>query len=353
MQLLANNLRGKGLRFSPSKPVSSDSKNVKKLISKCPMYAQTPLHECADLANLLGIGSLHIKDERPRMGLGSFKALGATYAIAKMAAKSPLINDEPEKTLRGKTFITASAGNHGMSVAAGARIFGANSVIYLSETVPKEFAGRLREKGAKVIFEGGDYEASMQAAADCAELEGWILLSDSTWEGYSTGYDVMEGYLMMPEEAFIQMPISPTHIFLQAGVGGLAAAVTASVRSNWGISPKIIVVEPSEAPAIMESIRVGKPVYAEGGVSIMGRLDCKEPSHLALYCLAKEADFFMTLTDSEVLESIEGLDKYGLLTSASGGAGYAGLVKALTTHNCDLDSDSHVLLFLSEGATDD
>lgn len=353
MQLLANNLRGKGLRLSPLKPVSSDSKNVKKLISKCPMYAQTPLHECTDLANSLGIGSLHIKDERPRMGLGSFKALGATYAIAKMAAKSPLINDKPEKTLKGETFITASAGNHGLSVAAGARIFGANSVIYLSKTVPKEFAGRLREKGAEVIIEGADYEASMQAAAARAELEGWILLSDSTWAGYSAGYDVMEGYLMMPEEVFTQMPISPTHIFLQAGVGGLAAAVTASVRSNWGTSSKIIVVEPSEAPAIMESIKVGKPVYAEGEASIMGRLDCKEPSHLALYCLAKEADFFMTLTDSEVLESIDELNKYGLSTSASGGAGYAGLVKALMNQSCNLDSNSHVLLFLSEGATDD
>ena len=192
-----------------------------------------------------------------------------------------------------------------------------------------------------------------KAAAARAELEGWILLSDSTWAGYSAGYDVMEGYLMMPEEVFSQMPISPTHIFLQAGVGGLAAAVTASVRSNWGTSSKIIVVEPSEAPAIMESIKVGKPVYAEGEASIMGRLDCKEPSHLALYCLAKEADFFMTLTDSEVLESIDGLNKYGLSTSASGGAGYAGLVKALMNQSCNLDSNSHVLLFLSEGATDD
>ena len=353
MQLMTNNLRGKGLNFSPSKPVSSNSKNVKKLISKCPIYAQTPLHECADLAKSLGIRSLHIKDERPRMGLGSFKALGATYAIAKQAAKSPLINDNPEKTLKGQTFITASAGNHGMSVAAGARVFGANSVVYLSETVPKAFAGKLREKGAKVIIEGKDYEASMQAAAARAKLEGWILLSDSTWEGYSAGYDVMEGYLMMPEEAFTQMPTSPTHVFLQAGVGGLAAAVTASVRSNWGMSPKIIIVEPSEAPAIMESIKAKKPVYAEGKVSIMGRLDCKEPSHLALYCLAKEADFFMTLTDTEVLESLDELNTYGLSTSASGGAGYAGLVKALMNQNCNLDLNSRVLLFLSEGAVDD
>ena len=193
----------------------SNSENVRKLISKCPVYAPTPLHNCAALAKSLGIKSLFIKDERPRMGLGSFKALGATYAIAKRAAKSAFIDNHPQKSLSNKTFITASAGNHGISVAAGAKVFGANSVVYLSETVPEDFAGKLRDKGAEVVIEGENYEASMQAAADRAKLEGWILLSDSTWEGYSAGYDVMEGYLMMPEEAFSQIDTVPSHIFLQ------------------------------------------------------------------------------------------------------------------------------------------
>ena len=103
----------------------------------------------------------------------------------------------------------------------------------------------------------------------------------------------------------------------------------------------------------MESVKAKKPIYADGDVSIMGRLDCKEPSHLALYCLAKEADFFITLTDSEVLESIQDLNNYDLSTSASGGAGYAGLVKSLHYKNCGIDSYSRVLLFLSEGTADD
>ena len=94
-------------------------------------------------------------------------------------------------------------------------------------------------------------------------------------------------------------------------------------------------------------------INRDGKVSIMGRLDCKEPSHLALYCLAKEADFFMTLTDREVLESIEVLENYGLSTSASGGAGFAGLHRALISSECELSSDSRVLLFLSEGKADD
>ncbi len=353
MQILLNKFRNEELILGQSNPVSDEVSNVRNLIEKCPVYVKTPLHDCKVLAKFLGIKSLHIKDERPRMGLGSFKALGATYAIAKEAAKSALINESPNKALKGKTFITASAGNHGLSLAAGARIFGASAVVYLSETVPKKFAEKLRAKGAKVVIEGADYEASMKAASKRATEESWSLLSDSTWEGYSAGYDVMEGYLMMPQEAVEEIPTSPTHIFLQAGVGGLAAAVTASARSNWGSDPRIVIVEPSEAPAIMESIKARKPVYADGKVSVMGRLDCKEPSHLALCCLAKEADFFMTLTDKEVLDSIEVLDDYGLSTSASGGAGFAGLHRALISSECELNSDSRVLLFLSEGKADD
>jgi len=353
MQILLNKFRNEELILGQSNPVSDEVSNVRNLIEKCPVYVKTPLHDCKVLAKFLGIKSLHIKDERPRMGLGSFKALGATYAIAKEAAKSALINESPNKALKGKTFITASAGNHGLSLAAGARIFGASAVVYLSETVPKKFAEKLRAKGAKVVIEGADYEASMKAASKRATQESWSLLSDSTWEGYSAGYDVMEGYLMMPQEAVEEIPTSPTHIFLQAGVGGLAAAVTASARSNWGSDPRIVIVEPSEAPAIMESIKARKPVYADGKVSVMGRLDCKEPSHLALSCLAKEADFFMTLTDKEVLDSIEVLDDYGLSTSASGGAGFAGLHRALISSECELNSDSRVLLFLSEGKADD
>ncbi len=353
MEILVNKIRNQGICSSQTAPVSNEVEKVRKLIQKCPVYSKTPLHNCKTLADQLGIKSLHIKDERPRMGLGSFKALGATYAIAKEAAKSSLISENPEKTLVGQTFITASAGNHGISLAAGARIFGANAVVYLSETVPKKFAKKLREKGAQVVIEGFDYEASMKAAAKRAKQEKWTLLSDSTWKDYDAGYDVMEGYLMMPQEAFEEIPKPPTHIFLQAGVGGLAAAVTASARSNYGSQPKIIIVEPSEAPAIMESIKAREPVYADGKVSIMGRLDCKEPSHLALYCLAKEADFFITLTDGEVLESIKILEKYELSTSASGGAGFAGLTCSLMSNEFGLNSDSRVLLFLSEGVADD
>lgn len=320
--------------------VSADPSQPLALLARCPVAAETPLREMTGLALAWGLGALHVKDESQRMGLGSFKALGAAYAIAKDAAG---------ESLTGATYVTASAGNHGMSVAAGAAAFGAGAVIYLSETVPEAFAERLRNHGARVVRAGAIYEDSMAAAMKAAEQNGWRLLSDSSWPGYTQpARSVMEGYLAMGVEAAKAIPEAPTHIFLQAGVGGLAAAMAAHARTTWGDAPRIVVVEPDRAPALQASIQAGKPVVAPGAVSNMGRLDCKEPSHLALKALARTADAFMTIADEQADETVEALAEHGLFTTPSGGAGLAGLQHG-DRAALRLNGDSRVLCFLSEG----
>ncbi|MEM9676797.1 MAG: pyridoxal-phosphate dependent enzyme, partial [Pseudomonadota bacterium] len=156
---------------------SADAARPFTLLQYCPAHGVTPLIAAESLAERAGIGAVYLKDERPRMGLGSFKALGAAYVMARHAQESGAT--DMSQALEGRTYVTASAGNHGMSVAAGARVFGARAVIYLAETVPEDFAQRLREKGAEVRREGAEYEASMQAAAVASDAENMILLSDS------------------------------------------------------------------------------------------------------------------------------------------------------------------------------
>ena len=157
------------------------------------------------------------------MGLGSFKALGAAYVIADHASKIVSNNasaSEWKKALNGKCYVTASAGNHGLSLAAGARLFGAKAVIYLSRNVPSSFADKIRSYDAEVVVVGNSYEESMEGAQKAAADNNWMLLSDVTWDGYDAGLKVMEGYLVAAAEAYEDCPESPTHIFLQAGVGG-------------------------------------------------------------------------------------------------------------------------------------
>ena len=356
MKNIQNPLRGTGLPAQPGLAegeITSDASHVIQLLQHCPAHAATPLVACPELAAELGIASLHIKDERQRMRLGSFKALGAAFSIAKTAyakigdgAADPSV---AKTALNGTVYVTSSAGNHGLSVAAGANIFGAKAVFYLSVHVPKNFADRLRAMGAQVEIAGNDYEASMAAAMDAATKNGWTLLSDSTWLEDTSGRDIMEGYLALCEEMIAQYGDAPSHMLLQAGVGGLASAAAIAARKAWGDAPHITVVEPTVAPALQASIEQAKPAVTVGPPSNMGRLDCKEPSHLALKALARDADAFLTLSDEYVAQQVARLAAHNLETSPSGGAGFAATV-ALAE---ELGAEARVLLVLSEGPADD
>lgn len=345
--VLVNPLRGKGLaglNFLPK----DDPREVSHLIGQCPVHLQTPMLNLPDLAKQIGVAQLMVKDERARMALGSFKALGAAYAIAREASEQ-VQNGAWDQALVGRTYIAASAGNHGLSVAAGARVFGAKAVIYLARTVPEAFAERLRAKGASVVRAGKTYEESMTAAETAADAGEGILLSDGSWPGYvELPTRVMEGYLKLAAEAATQMDAPPTLIVLQAGVGGLAAAVAAYARRVWGDAPKIIVVEPDVAPALIESVRAQKVVTTEGPVSLMGRLDCKTPSMVALAGLARDADLFVTISEEEAQDGVGALEAQGIATTPSGGAGIA----ALLAGRPKLDADARVLAILSEGPED-
>ena len=334
MGLLENPHRGEGLSIAAPEP-SVRADLPRALLGRCPAHAVTPLRSAPELAQAAGVAELWVKDERGRMGLGSFKALGAAYVIAC---------DAEAGIARGRTYVTASAGNHGLSVAAGARIFGARAVVYLSQSVPEVFAQRLQAEGAEVRRAGADYAGSMAAAEAAAEDAGMVLLSDSSWPGYvDIPHRLMEGYLALAAEAAEQIPSPPSHILLQAGVGGLAGAVSAYARHIWGDSPTIIVVEPEAAPALHHAIAAGGVVDTTGPDSCMGRLDCKTASLIALRGLARDADFFALISERSAQAAVPVLAEAGLATTPSGGAGLAAMLAGL-----DLPRDARVMAILSE-----
>lgn len=341
MQILKNPYRPSGLPRLESADVARDPAPVLRLLEKCPESSPTPLHRLPALAGELGLDRLWLKDETARMGLGSFKALGAAYVIAQ---------DAQNEDLADVTYVAASAGNHGLSLAAGARTFGASAVVYISETVPERFERRLREAGAEVIRAGADYEDSMAAAERDASENGRRLLSDSSWPGYTeVPRRVMEGYLAIGAEIADQLSgeAAPTHVFLQAGVGGLAAAMAAFTRATWGDEPTVVVVEPESARPLLESIRAGEPVRADGPPSVMGRLDCKEPSRLALSALSRGADVFVAIADGEAEAAVDLLARHGISTTPSGAAGLAAV--ASLREVLGLGEGSRVVAIVTEG----
>ena len=332
-----------GFRISADRPLA--------LLGACPAYRPTPLCEAPELAAGLGLARLWIKDETARMRLGSFKALGGAYAVAQMildraGARDP---DAPEAraTARAMTFVTASAGNHGLSVAAGARVFGARAAIVLAENVPDAFAARIRARGAEGIRAAGSYEDSVAEAMRLAETRGWLHLADGSWPGYTAPPAlVMEGYAVLAEECRADLARGgdwPSHVLVQAGVGGLAAALAAHIRATWPRQPEITVVEPEAAPCLARSVEAGRLTTAAGPVSNMGRLDCKDASLLAFESLRATADAFVTVSDEAAADAARDLARAGLATTPSGAAGLAGL-RAL-----GLPAGATAMIVVSEG----
>lgn len=316
------------------------------LLSACPAYTQSPL-EMRDFQGR----SILIKDETDRMHLGAFKALGGVYAVAKLIeqrvgqplAPEAFLDPSVRQIAQEMTFICASAGNHGMAVAAGARLFGANARIHLAQTVPEDFARRLQGKGADVVRSGEDYEASIAAAISDADDSDAIHLADGSWPGYTEPPRlVMEGYTVIAEEMRSTLEASgewPSHVYLQAGVGGFAAGIAYMIRENWTVQPKIIVVEPDAAPCLRDSVRAGEIVTVAGPVSNMGRLDCKTPSMLALEILKRCADDWVTISDGQALDAVDDARTLGYSTTPSGAAGFAA---------CMMDKSERPLVIISE-----
>lgn len=377
MDVWKNTRRNIGLIETPlvtsamnAEPKYSAFTNVDQYLQVCPAHNVTPLHTNRPLAKKMGISQVFFKDESMRHGLGSFKALGGAFAVAQTllnrarAMSSKVLDFQSLTTpaLREQasaiTFVCASAGNHGISVASGASRFGAKSLIFLSHQVPHAFANKLKKLGANVIKAGNTYEESLQAAKTASILNNHILLPDAaTEEQLKIPRLVMEGYLTVAIETMDTIAHQPTHIFLQGGVGGFAAAMTAAFRHGYGDKPKIVIVEPNKAPCLLESTKAGKPTTAGSELSNMGRLDCKETSLSALSLLARETDYFVTISDKLALDACTLLADNKLPTSPSGAAGFAAAFALCQNTDArlalEIDQHSSALLFLTEGTIDE
>ncbi len=338
-------------------------------------YAPTSCNNLSAMAVDLNLGAIHYKDESSRFGLGSFKALGGAYAAAKLLHRelskaghdvslSDITVGRARNLCAKVTLVSATDGNHGRSLAWGAGRFGAACRIYIHKEVSEGRALAMEELGATVIRIDGDYDASVHLARDEAEANGWFVISDTSWEGYrETPGHVMAGYGVMMDELQGQLAEAPTHLFVQGGVGGLAAAVAARARQNWGeTTPKIVVVEPDLAACLYASGQTGvRTSVALEEETLMAGLSCGEPSEMAWEILNEETTAFMTVPESQVapimrlLAYPQGQDQ-AITAGESAIAGLAGVHAAAQQDEwrkaLELGRESRVLVIGTEGATD-
>ncbi|KAL1614666.1 hypothetical protein SLS54_009539 [Diplodia seriata] len=353
-------------------------------IRSWPEYEPQPLRALSTFANQMGIDKLFYKDESMRFGtsLGSFKALGAPYAVYRILAdevysrtgvrpsSTELRSGLYREVTQRVTVCVATDGNQGRGLAYGASIFGCRCVDYIHKHVSAGRAEAMCRLGAVVIRVDGEYEASVERAKEDARINGWYFVSSTSWTDFdeATPQSVMNAYMVVVEEAVDMVPdlSSITHVFVCGGVGSIAAAVFLGFLTRLQDAvevPRFVVVEPSEADCLFQSARRGELSSSKGSLhTLMAGLACRTPSPAAWKLLSWLASDFVAVPDSAAVDGMRALANVGLggdvpiVCGESSAASMGALLRvgndSSFREQLGLDHDSQVMLFGLEGATD-
>lgn len=366
----------------------AEAEKARQFHQSFPEYAPTPLVSLDNLSELLGVKSIHVKDESYRFGLNAFKGLGGSYCIGNYVAQKLgmdieeltyeyLISPEVKEKLGTITFITATDGNHGRGIAWTANRLGQGCVVLMPKGSASERLENIRALGAESWITDVNYDDTVRMAKELAEKNGWVLVQDTAWEGYEEIPTwIMQGYTTMGIEIAEQLAeIRPTHIFLQAGVGAMAGAMTGffadyydgKVTEKDQCAPKIVIVEPDKADCIYRTAAAndGQLHIVDGELdSIMAGLCCGEPCTIGWDVLKSRADAFISMPDEfaargmRILASPVGDDSR--VISGESGAATLGFVASVLMEESltemktqlELDENSRILCISTEGATD-
>ena len=355
--LISSFLQNKNFTFDKSSILNSLSKNdidqAYLSISKWKGYSPTPLIELNKLSKELNVNKIFYKDENKRFDLKSFKALGGAYAV--------------EKVTKGNKDIivaTATAGNHGRSVAWGARRLGIKCKIFISEFVSDARGQAMTDLGADVIKVKGNYEKSLIECIKRSTENNWQIVQDVAWKDYMlVPKYTMAGYTVMMKEIVDQIKNDQiTHIILQAGVGGMAGAMVAGIARYLKNIPETIVVEPDSAACVMESIRTGKIEKVDiKKESLMGGMSCGEVSLVPWEILKNSVKFCISLPDDEIAKTMKLLGNSSfseekIIAGENSAPGVISLIASCIDNKIKeklkLNSKSNILVIGCEGDTD-
>ena len=354
----SNFIENKYFNFDRNKIFSVLSKNeidnAYKVISNWENYSSTPLENLNKLSSELGLKKIFYKDESQRFNLKSFKALGGAYAVEKMAHNKKNI-----------TVSTATAGNHGRSVAWGAKRLGLNCKIFISEFVSESRAQAMRGFGAEVFRVKGNYDNSLKECIKQSKKNGWEIIQDVAWEEYELVPKLtMAGYAVMMKEISDQInKCKISHIFLQAGVGGMAAAMIAGCARYLEHVPKIIIVEPESADCVLKAVEKNKIVTLDiKKESLMGGMSCGEVSTIPWKIINNNCNFCISIPDDKISDTIKLLATSSLSEKKiiGGECATPGIISLIASCNniklkekLNLGKNSQVLLLGCEGDVDE
>ncbi|MBY9015237.1 MAG: diaminopropionate ammonia-lyase [Candidatus Lokiarchaeota archaeon] len=370
---------------SSIKFISIDIANrVRSFHKKFSHYKTTPLKSLDNMANKFNVKKIWVKDESFRFGLNAFKVLGGSYAIGvylslklgidiNRLSFEKLKSPENKKKIGDITFVTATDGNHGRGVAWTARELNQSAVVFMPKGSLKTRVDNIEKENAKVIVTDKYYDATVKMAAEFASKNNGVLIQDTAWEGYTEIPTwIMQGYSTLIDEVLEGLKKEgespPTHVFLQAGVGSLAAGIQAYLMNKFGTKrPTTIIIEPHNAACLYKSAQIGdtKPHAVDGSLStIMAGLACGKPSIIAWDILRDYSDYFVSCSDRISENGMRMLAKPLLgdpkiVSGESGAVGLGLLIEILNNdlykdlkESLGLSEDKKILILSTEGDTD-
>ena len=365
MTILSNGHLWKYSEFIANKNYSFEKDQIFKSLSKKEIddaylsikewdnYSPTPLINLNKLSQELNLNKIFYKDESKRFDLKSFKALGGAYAVEKIS-----------KGNKNIVVSTATAGNHGRSVAWGAKRLGLKCKIFISEFVSNARGQAMANLGAEVIKVKGNYENSLIECIKQSTENGWQIVQDVAWDNYLlVPKYTMAGYSVMMKEIVDQLDNNEiTHIILQAGVGGMAGAMIAGIARYLTNIPTTIIVEPDSAACVLESIKSGKIEKIDiKRESLMGGMSCGEVSLVPWEILKNSVRYCISLPDDDIAKTMKLLGNASfseekIIAGENSAPGVISLIASCEDQkikkDLDLNSNSNVLIIGCEGDTD-
>ncbi|MDR2277688.1 MAG: diaminopropionate ammonia-lyase [Vagococcus sp.] len=347
-----------------------------------PEYSATPLVDLTHLADKLGVKKILVKDESYRFGLNAFKVLGGSYCVGALIAEKMKLNidelpfekissPEVKREIGELTFVTATDGNHGRGLAWTANRLGQKSVVYMAKGTAEERLTNIQSLGSDASILDLNYDDCVRYANEMAIQNDWVMVQDTAWEGYeSIPFHIMQGYTTMANEIIEQLKETrPTHIFLQAGVGAMASAITAFFSFYYPEEsrPTIVIVEPEKANCIFKTAQQadGSIYHVTGDMdTIMAGLACGEPSTISWNIIKDYVDDFLSIPEQLAAKGMRILgnplgDDPKVVSGESGAAPFGTVVEILENSELQwlkaqlqLDQNSTILCISTEGDTD-
>lgn len=355
---------------------------ARKFVATFPDYSVTPLHELKNLAEGIGVGTIYLKDESPRFGLNSFKALGGAWAMGLYLAErlgrdiaelsfDELLKPETRAQLGDITFYTATDGNQGRAIAWVANKLQQKSVVYMPKGSAQVRLDNILAQGSDASITEMNYDDAVRYASEMAEKNNGIIIQDTAWEGYTeVPLHIMQGYAIMALEALEQIGQAggerPTHVFLQAGVGSMAGAMQGFIAASYPDNcPTTIIVEPDEANCFYQSAAQHTLINVAGDLrTIMVGLACGEPNVISYDIMKNWSSFYLSMPDYVAGDGMRVLGNpmtgdVRVVAGESGAPPMGALYNIMTDPELaetkeamGLDENSRVLIFSTEGDTD-